>query len=944
MIKKSVPLFLSVLILTSIFSSAKFLVLSNAQDGSYTIKLVRTPLEVYSGQSALIFAYVKEVVEEVKLSVNVTLRLLKNDNIVQEFPVTAVEVPMVTFPRAKGWYIAAIPGLPAKTVVIKRLLMPDTTWKVTSSVSYKLIVDGIESASEGYEVTEGEIGRRLPPLVLASVCDVLEDPLLIEETLGLGPRGWKLDAYKTQKIIILTIDNEGVEDVSFEYSISGGAWSDLTVTTHPLMVFFDYLIDELNDAIQTINFIEPDLELQEIQSPIKIFEVDIPGQPAGSYVMFKAKTADTDGNEVTSPKGFYFVVNQASDTRILVVDPHVKLWLLQENLQQLTENFRKHIKYQIPNEILSNMIITNKIAEIIHNYGITPFHHWERLGKNYYIYVTWPNKAIADLLKSRAEGGFEPHIILLSNLSFGFNSTEAPITWSWDLRDLGVQNELIRYVKEKHAGLIATHGTLSDWVLWTGPNPSEHYKMECRGHVGESLEDVNLVNENTIAALLGMPQLVLWELLRDKVASALCANPETELLGLAVGSMPLQVPHVPFNGSMRLTPEAESLGWKVPKEFTIKIPTVYNEFGFNAYTQVGWQLAMPRAVAYAAWWKAKEDRPLAGRLYGKLSRLMENLTRRVYQHERVMEHLDSSLRYGLHNFYRSMITANISDSTFSLTVNLPELGKNFTFKINIGKAFHQLLQLLPTKVISVSKDRLAVIVVHDRYWDPDGYRSVYFSFEVEAADGEIAEQLLTQAVEWTRQWKHMDVTELLGNAVRVAKETARRFREAVDQAPGTIVLSKTLLLNEEGNSPITLTSEKGFLHLVIVHPTSDKVNVTVTGGGAAVVEVSTEDRVTTITVKVYAEESVEASVKADPDSSLNPAYTEVKFEETVTPSPTLLASSPTPMTTATPTPLPIPTPTPTPAPTPLPTPYILIEAAVAIVVIALVMILLKRRK
>jgi len=104
-----------------------------------------------------------------------------------------------------------------------------------------------------------------------------------------------------------------------------------------------------------------------------------------------------------------------------------------------------------------------------------------------------------------------------------------------------------------------------------------------------------------------------------------------------------------------------------------------------------------------------------------------------------------------------------------------------------------------------------------------GYRSVYFSFEVEAVEGSVAEQLMVESVEWVKRWKYIDITELLGNAVRVTKETAKKFREAVGQALGTIILSKPLLLNEEGRNLLTITSKKGVLHLVIAHPTSEKV-------------------------------------------------------------------------------------------------------------------------
>ena len=270
-----------------------------------------------------------------------------------------------------------------------------------------------------------------------------------------------------------------------------------------------------------------------------------------------------------------------------MIDPHVKLWLLQENLQDFTMSLRKLSDYQVPSEILGNMTLANSVAEIVEKYIITLFHHWELLGKNYDIYVAWPGRSLVNLLKKKkSEEGFEPHVIWLSNLVFGFNVTETLVSWNWDLKDLGVLDDIVQHVKEKHTGLIATHGTLSDWVVWASPD--QHYKVGNRGHIGNSTTDVNVIEETTLAALLGIPQLVLWEVTRDTAAYALCADQITMPLGLALGSTPLLVPYVPFNGSMRLTPEATFLDWNIPEEFTIRIPATSNEFGLNAHTLVGW--------------------------------------------------------------------------------------------------------------------------------------------------------------------------------------------------------------------------------------------------------------------------------------------------------------------------------------------------------------------
>jgi hypothetical protein len=122
------------------------------------------------------------------------------------------------------------------------------------------------------------------------------------------------------------------------------------------------------------------------------------------------------------------------------------------------------------------------------------------------------------------------------------------------------------------------------------------------------------------------------------------------------------------------------------------------------------------------------------------------------------------------------------------------------------------------KIVALSPNGLAGIVVHDKFWDSQGYRAVYISFEVEAARGGVAEKILVNAVEWVKKWQYRDVTELLGNIVRVPKEAASKFREAVARAPGEKLFEDGVLLNEEGGTEIELSTAPGKLHLVVAHP------------------------------------------------------------------------------------------------------------------------------
>jgi uncharacterized membrane protein len=198
------------------------------------------------------------------------------------------------------------------------------------------------------------------------------------------------------------------------------------------------------------------------------------------------------------------------------------------------------------------------------------------------------------------------------------------------------------------------------------------------------------------------------------------------------------------------------------------------------------------------------------------------------------------------------------------------------------------------KIVALSPNGLAGIVVHDKFWDLQGYRAVYISFEVEAARGGVAEKILVNAVEWVKKWRYRDVTELLGNIVRVPKEAASKFREAVARAPGEKLFEDGVLLNEEGGTEIELSTAPGKLHLVVAHPTADAIGIEIMKGFAKVVNITKAgSRVTYAVIEVEKSGAIVLSLRAGSDTSLNPAYVSAKQEALA--------------------PIPTPTPTPTPA-------------------------------
>ncbi|PUA33204.1 MAG: hypothetical protein B7O98_01855 [Zestosphaera tikiterensis] len=859
-------------------------------------KLVRTPEDVYSGQPVLIFAYVPSG-GDVELEVSISLEAKVGAREYTPSPVVH-RVPMIPIPWASGWYVVQIPGLPAKSWSFQQLGITIGI-TVASKVTYKLVVDGAVVAFDSYVVKEGEISKYMPPFTYAFIYDVLKDPSIVSETLGLGPHGWVVGGGENVKIMVLAFDEKSQPTLRFEYRVGGASWAEVSVGDSPFMEKLNSLVSYVNTALKSVeNWVKQfykDITIPEPKLTIKIAEAVIPPQNFGTYVMFKATAKDVDGNTMTSPTGFYYVVNKVSTTKVLIVDPHVWLWLLKENVNQVFNTSKHIVSYEIPEDVIAPLRYVWNVSKTIVNYGLVLFHHWEYLGKYYNIYISWPNRDVATILNT-----FKPNVIILSSLGLGLKDGGL---WNWDLRDVKVDggsllDRLTSYVKENHAGLIATHATLSDEILWT--SCEDRVKVGTRGHVGYDLTDVNILSESTVAALLGMPELALWEYVRDAVAKALCSYPQTQPIGMLVGSTPLQIPHVPWDGVLKLTLEAGGLGWDLPQEFTVEMPTLAREYGFKAYTEVGWQLALPRALAYVAWDSASKAGAEFTIVKDRVASLYNNITKGVVKTPELSMYLDKALDHVIGDFYKALNSARIRGTALNMSIAIAEVGKPLNISVDVGKeALINLMQKMPVKIVALSPKGLAGVITYDKFWDSNGYRAVYFSFEVEAAEGEVVEKLLINSVEWVRKWRYLDITELLGGLVRIPKDTASRFKEVVANAPGKELLSNGLMLNEEGGAEVKLDLTPGRLYLVIAHPTSD-VSVGVAEGPAKIVNITkTDNHITQVAIEVEGYGSVVISLKAGSEASLNPAYLTAKFESYPTLTETTTATTVTTTVTVT---------------------------------------------
>ena len=854
--------------------------------------LLRIPEgEVHSYQSVIILSHVPGN-HDVSLQVNITLygwvKGLLNNSINISYSHT---IPMIPLPQNNNWYISSIPGLPAS--VHHGILI---SWDIKSKVNYTLQIDNnpIWECSGEYQVTPTNYTSKLPPIIYTMPYEVYEnkDFNALSETFGLGPKGWSLENSQDYKVFIMAIDDRGfqsINNITFSYKVDNASWESSLVTEESDIIGgIENIISPLNQLINTINsWLDNALHLPPIEMPVMAGYATIPSQDAGSYVKYIANVTDSNNLQGHSPYGFYYVDSSVSTTNILIIDPNLYLWVIQQSTSLFKENVETYIQYKIPNYLMGNISTLRNYSSMISQYVKPPFRFWNYLGR-YKIYITRVSSQIPSLLNE-----LHPNVIILSDLWLGLKSSQTSSShykdfWDWDLMDTYVNGSnlftyLKNYIKTNHAGLIVTGGTLSDEVLWI--SSEEKIKIGTRGHVGNNLTDINVDDEKTVAAMLGMQLLPLWEYLRDEIANKLISVPSTRYLGMLIGSTPLQIPFVPFNGSFSSTAESNYMGWDIPSNFTIKIPLFYSHYGFNAYTQVGWQLGMPSTIAYIAWQMANKMKGHSKSVYENLTYLAGNLTSNNNISEKMLNATTTALHSALSTFYNAIQNATINGSKFNLMLNLSKINNTASVKeilLNISKkAFDELLQLMPTKLVALSTEYLAGILTYDKYWDERGYRSVYFSFDVESSQGFIAKKLLNNAVNWTLQWEYKNITTLLGNLVRVPKSISEEYNRTVSQINGTTILNKGILLNEQGYSTVNLTFSSGReVSMVIVHPTTDNIDVAILNGSGEISWYNVSTAITVINITASTPYLV-VGIQAHCDAILNPAYITVKEIPTI---------------------------------------------------------------
>lgn len=583
----------------------------------------------------------------------------------------------------------------------------------------------LSAAGFSLNVNEEELRKKLKE----KVEEIREKLSPIIAMKDLHPRHFVIGDDESYTVSAIICDEKGLKYVKLIYSTDGVNW---------------------REAESSVNTLTSTDILKFKLTPPQVYEVKgaIPPQKAGTVIFYKFVAEDEDGNKAESPTGMYFVVDDESDLRIVIVDPWVKLWLLKLNAEKYADAASNMISYSIDADWLSKAYDGAKKAK---KFDLIKRHYWERLGKYNFIIVD-PDEVEESL-------NFKPKVFILSNLL---------------LSQWVVPHKLIEYARENNAGIIATHGTIFDEVVWTGDTRKEATEVGAREHVGDKL-DVYAPDKESIALLLGLKLSPVVEYARDQTAETLCksSDPKVKAAGRALGSTPLHPAYVPFSGKM-IVEEDHEVVKGLGKEFQVTIPSVY-ERKFKAYTAFGWQYVLPSEPVKVAKERAKVAKEEASGIYEELSDFASVYGDHKVDTNAMLSSLDSKL-------LNSALDLSVEDGKIKVRIE----DREAEFDAGRAKPVIELFKkYMPVKAIAISDDYLAGVIVHDEWFREDGIRAVYITFEGEASSDNTAWKLVENSVAWASnfEYKAQEVTEELSELVREMTKEVKPAGEKVTLTP-----------------------------------------------------------------------------------------------------------------------------------------------------------------
>lgn len=569
---------------------------------------------------------------------------------------------------------------------------------------------------------------KIPPLVIdgSVIQGILLEPVVVHEG----------EPYYVE---VFVADNREIERVSLFYKVNDSSWKEVQMEKKQ----GEILKDLLN------NF-------KVLPNVYGLYKGQIPPQQAGSEVWYKIVAIDKAGNKFESiPR--YYIVDKPSGKRVLIIDPSYPMWYgktlipwIQDLLRQIEENYplNSPIKVKIQ-EILENVTIAKEYGEYIF-----PKHYWNVLARNYHI-------RIITKFDYQELSSFKPKVVILSNIWLN--------PWQISPED---QKKLIRYLRMHNGGLIVTHGTLYDQIIYQ--SPEKQIEIGVPKHVGnistlfegarlpqitsdQDICDIIMSNHETLATVLGFKLAPLVEhgkkVLADTIFKAPAPDPATlavkQGVAITIGSTPLFPVYIPFSGKLHTREEHPILS-NLPSTFEIEIPSAYKRIGKKGYTLFGWQFVLPSELIHRSREKWRNIKNESKEFLSKVSEYQERILGvsplKFQENALGGELIDSTLKlqFGENNF-----TIEILGNKTSIPLPKEVLEKGRILKL-IG-------ELGLAKAIAISDDGRAGIIVKDEPYLQCGIRTVYFTFEVEAGIDENSHKLLENAVEWASNFEYRPI-------------------------------------------------------------------------------------------------------------------------------------------------------------------------------------------
>lgn len=491
------------------------------------------------------------------------------------------------------------------------------------------------------------------------------------------PEGEEYTAY------FYVIEDLDIEEVTFYYRINYGEWQARPIKSA-----------NINENEEIYNSIVS--RIYNKSAILRTFygKAIIPGQKAGSVVEFKVVVKDKEGHISESIIGKYFVVNP-SGKHILIVDPSVKEELFLEGAENVERLVNATEKY--PVDLSDYKEELDKVKPFLSHSRFLKRHHWEYLAQYYNITIVSPEELAAALKEVR------PEVVVLSNL------------WlkRWEIPDI---QDLIRYLRENNAGIIATHGTLFDGSVYDG---EKLINIGPVSHIGT----FDSYEKGSLATLLGFELLPVVEEAKKETA---------EKGNYAISEIPTVLPFIP---------SAELL---LIKNIEVIKSVSFLEFPNETNSAFGWQYILPPESLKFARDVIREKKSL------EKDKILEffSLQEEIFGHSKPFRGI-YALDFPLVDALRTLsltddeIRIQIGGTTVALTPNRPVIER-----VRLLNAINRDI----VNIDAISKDYLSTVITRDEKHRGDGIRSVYVSFEIEAG-GELELLALRDLIEWASDFE-----------------------------------------------------------------------------------------------------------------------------------------------------------------------------------------------